>query len=70
MHTIKFRGYNQKNKCFIYWYFFENRDEYFITPGGLVNPLATSDDYIVDIHTVGQFTWLLDINGKEIYEGI
>lgn len=68
MRTIKFRG---RSCCF--WahgnLHIRKHDEFgdcaYII-GFTQNPSSTT---IVDINTIGQFTGLCDINGKEIYEG-
>lgn len=69
MREIKFRGWNAKNKKWIYGYYFANRGVHFISPDEFVNPLASVDDYEVKADTAGQYTGLKDCNGVEIYEG-
>ena len=66
---ILFRGWNEKNKKWIYGYYFVNRGVHFISPDGKANPLDSYEDYVVAADTVGQYTGLKDAKGVKIFEG-
>lgn len=64
MRTIKFRGYSIKEKRFIYGDLltFENCF-------GISETEGERNFHIVETNSIGQFTNLYDMRGREIYEG-
>ena len=67
VRRIVFRGYNLKNKKWLYGYYIVNRGKHFIAEEGLQPPGMTWEDFEVDPESVGQY--VCSVYGIDIYEG-
>jgi hypothetical protein len=61
MRTIKFRGLRVDGKGWVCGHYYDDEIQSFI--------ISAINTYEVIPESVGQFTGLIDIQGKEIYEG-
>ena len=65
--TIKFRGYNLKNKKWLYGYYLVNRGKHYIVQDEVMSPIEEESDFEVDPESVGQKVG--EVGGVELYEG-
>lgn len=64
---IIFRGYNLKNKKWLYGYYLVNRGKSYIVQDEVVDPFAVPEDFEVDPESVGQF--IGTYKGQNVFEG-
>lgn len=67
MRKIRFRGYNLKNKEWLYGHYFVNRGKSFVIEDGIAEPQKTWEDFEVSPESVGQFVG--EYEGVPIFEG-
>lgn len=67
MRKISFRGYNLKNKQWLYGYYIVNRGKHYIVQDETVDPFVEKSDFEVDPESVGQLVG--QYNGQAIFEG-
>ena len=68
MRVIKYRGFNPKNREWIFGFYFQNRGFHFVCPDEWAVQKSW-DDYQIDPSSLGQFTGMKDCQKREIYEG-
>ena len=68
MRTILFKGYNKKNKEWLYGSYIYNRKAHFVAPNEFADG-KTWEDYEIDTDSLGQFADMSDTEGRMIYEG-
>lgn len=64
---ITFRGYNLKNKMWLYGYYIVNRGKHYIVQDKVVEPFSEPSDFEVDPESVGQKVGCY--KGVQLYEG-
>lgn len=64
---IKYRGYNLKNKKWLYGYYLVNRGKHYIVQDEVVDPFSKPSDFEVDSESVGHRVGGID--GTDLYEG-
>ena len=64
---ISFRGYNLKNKRWLYGYYLVNRGKHYIVQDEVVEPFVEESDFEVDPESVGQYVCC--IKGQDFFEG-
>lgn len=67
MRTIRFRGYNKKNKCWLYGNYIRSRGKHFICEDELAEGNSW-EDYEIEPYTLDQYTEFNDRKGQPIYE--
>lgn len=64
---ISFRGYNLKNKMWLYGYYIVNRGKHYIVKDEVVEPFSEPSDFEVDPESVGQY--VCSVEDVDVYEG-
>ena len=64
---ISFRGYNLKNKKWLYGYYIVNRGKHYIVQDEVAEPFSEQSDFEVAPESVGQ--WVCQYKDIDVYEG-